>query len=259
MGRKYEINENYFQNIDSEAKAYILGYLFADGCIRKCVGNRQDSLYIGVQEKDRLICDLISKEISPENPVRIVHAPSMIKAGHQPQARWRCSSNKISDDLKNLGMNYRKSQTGMTFPSLDSSLIHHFIRGFFDGDGCISVNEVKNRYKRKTNFKIKKPFKRKLRKRAYFCSTDEQFLIDLFSHLPKFEGKIYKVARKRVSVCHIYNIEHQKDVLRLRDYLYSNATFFLERKKNKFDMTISSQAEDTSSEGSETSGEVESS
>ena len=249
MARKYKINEEYFDKIDTETKAYLLGFIYADGCIIKPSKGRQPKLSVGIQWSDRYVTELLSQEISPENKVKKVHAPSMIKAGHSPQARWACSSQHMSDSLHLLGCASDKTKLGLFFPTLNADMIQHFIRGFFDGDGGITVDIVKNRYVRKTSFNIKEPFKAKLRKRAYFCSSDKAFLDFLISSLPSLKGKVQTIYKRG---CYTYTIEHQEDIKVLYTYLYQNATIYLQRKIDKFNMTIKSQAEDTSSEGLET-------
>jgi len=246
MGRLYKVNEDYFECIDTEIKAYMLGFIVADGCILEGKGNRQDFMSIGIHIDDREILDKLVSEISSDGSVSVVHAPSMRKNGHSAQARWKIVSDKLVGDLKKLGVRHRKTVEGLVFPSL-GSLTPHFIRGFFDGDGGITVNEVKNRYTRKTSYYIPNPFQEKLRKRAYFCSTDSDFLDAIFEHLPKLEGKVQKCKQRN---CWVYNIEHQHDVLKLYEYLYKGSTFYLERKFSKFNMTIKSQASDE--EGLET-------
>lgn len=33
MGRKYQVNDNFFNSIDNQDKAWLLGLLYADGCV----------------------------------------------------------------------------------------------------------------------------------------------------------------------------------------------------------------------------------
>ena len=51
MKRK-EYNHSYFEIIDSEDKAYFLGFIYADGCL---VTNKRSSLYIKIHTKDQHI------------------------------------------------------------------------------------------------------------------------------------------------------------------------------------------------------------
>lgn len=248
MGFLHKTNHTYFTTVTTEAQAYILGFIYADGCLREQVENRQHRVQIGIHVKDREILDFIASEISSLEAVKVVHSPSMKKAGHSTQVRWSCSSNQIGNDLISLGCTPNKTKEGMVFPSLPNELYPHFIRGFFDGDGGITVGFVKNRYVRKTNWVIPNEAKPRIRKRAYFCSSDEQFLKDLLAKLP-FS---FTYTKRFNRGCYVYTLETISGVQNLYEYMYENALVYLKRKYNKFNMTIKSLVEDTSSKGLET-------
>lgn len=63
--RKYNVNENYFDNIDTPNKAYILGLLYADG--NNHIKN--NTVSIALQEEDVEILRLINKEIESDRPL----------------------------------------------------------------------------------------------------------------------------------------------------------------------------------------------
>lgn len=249
MGRLYKTNENYFSNIVSENQAYLLGIIYADGCVAKSTGNRQMSMTLCLQEEDSFATQLLADEVCPgRNPI-LSYPPSIEKMGWKKRTVITITSDKMCQDLIDLGCGVNKSAEGLRFPSIKQELVHHFIRGYFDGNGGITVDEVKNKYVRVSKRNLTKPFSAKLRKRCYFCSTDESFLKELFTHLPEFETKT-QVRFKRS--CYTWTIESKFAVEKLKEYLYKDATAFLTRKEKKFNMTIKSQAGDTSSEGLET-------
>lgn len=64
ISRKYKINKNYFVKIDSEDKAYILGFIAADG-----YNNEKDRVSIGIHRKDIEILNYIKNKIKVENPI----------------------------------------------------------------------------------------------------------------------------------------------------------------------------------------------
>lgn len=249
MGRLYEIKHGYFKTIDTENKAYLLGLLYADGCVSKPKGNREMTVSITLQLEDRAVVDLLAEEICPGRSPRISFPPSIKERGWKERVTLTLSSETLCKDLINHGCKINKSINGTDFPLLPSNLKNHFIRGYFDGNGGITVNTVKNRYVRKTSYIIPNSFKSKLRKRAYFCSIDSIFLDKIFLELPILQGKTQKRFQRS---CFTYSIEHQLDIVKLKTYLYKNATVFLKRKERKFNMSISSQALDTSKVGSET-------
>jgi hypothetical protein len=253
MQRLNRIEHSYFDSIDTEYKAYILGFIYADGCIVDNDSCRQKSLRIFVQWEDGYILEQLLKDITVNRTLRKRHPPAAIKAGEKPQAGVSINSDQICTQLIQYGCNIKKSLVGMTLPVIPSSLYHHFVRGFFDGDGCITVGEIKNRYSRISCRNLSKPFRRKLRKRVFLTSTDQQFLIDILNNTKlQFKQKLTWTTRKRVQITWVYGIENLEDVETFREYIYRDATVFLKRKFDKFNMTIKSEAEDTSSERVET-------
>jgi hypothetical protein len=253
------VNHDYFSVIDTERKAYFLGLIYADGTIitpkEKTGKQRQKQLAIALQEEDGYILEEICKDIKPKKSINIANPPSVLNKGWKKRAVFKVSSNKICEDLISKGCLQNKSKVGMNFPELSLHLIKHFIRGFFDGDGCIYVKEVKNSYKRVTTYTLKKSFTPKLHKRIIFCSTSEKFLKDCLTYLDKelkLESKPQWKSKKRTQLVYLLSIEGKKDVEKIQTYFYNDATIFMKRKLNKFNMTISSQAVSTLTEGSET-------
>ena len=132
--RKYEINEHYFDKIDSEEKAYFLGILYADGC--NMVDHTEVSLRL--QEDDYEILDKLNKLLQPTKPIHKIKE----KGNQKAQYRLLINSKLISYRLNELGITQNKTFT-TTFPSFLSSDLHrHFIRGYFDGDGSVSYNII---------------------------------------------------------------------------------------------------------------------
>ena len=63
--RKYNVNDNFFDNIDTEEKAYVLGFLFADGCIYK----KRSQVYIKLNRKDKCILEKINTALCSNFPI----------------------------------------------------------------------------------------------------------------------------------------------------------------------------------------------
>ena len=133
--RKYELNEHYFDVIDAPNKAYILGFLYADGW------NDTDKniITLSLQEGDREILEKINKEIGSNKPLRYIHYEYGIeKYGLKMQNQYRLtvSSHIMSQALASHGCVKTKSLI-LKFPELPSNLYSHFLRGYFDGDGTL--------------------------------------------------------------------------------------------------------------------------
>lgn len=252
MGYKYKVNHEYFKNIDTEYKAYILGLIYADGCISQPTGNRQLNFRIGIQEEDSYILKELSKNAAG-GQLNTVKTPSSIKKGYKPQVCVNISSNLLCKDLINRGCNIKKSSVGMDFPKLQSELINHFIRGFLDGDGSIIIKKLNYKYKRKTLTHRESSHVQQYKLKIAFCSTDKLFLDTIVKHLPV--KKTYIASRLRKQLVYILWIENSEDVQNCINYLYNDANYFFQRKRDKikeFNKTIKSQAGDKSSEGLET-------
>lgn len=122
--RYRDLDEDFFQTIDTEAKAYFLGWIASDGS----VGSGQVSLE--VHRKDReLLGDLLSL-VSPES--------SLAERKQGRHVAFALSRKKIVEDVcRHLGIKPGPKSTTVRFPDLLPELERHFIRGLFDGDGSI--------------------------------------------------------------------------------------------------------------------------
>ena len=139
--KKYCVNSNYFDEIDTPNKAYFLGFLYTDGCVH--MSNNKYSISLTLQEEDVHILESFRKELETDKPLyysKLNDKNNNWKNTYSLQIndkhmckmlseKWGCFQNK-SLDLK--------------FPqNLDHNLYSHFIRGCIDGDGTISRNPTK--------------------------------------------------------------------------------------------------------------------
>ena len=138
--RRYSVDFSYFDIIDTEEKSYWLGFLFADGYIRERKNGNSLELKLGIKDKSHL--ELFKKAIKSEH--KIVEGHNKVKYKGGISISHLCSlsiySNKLVESMKLQGIHSRKTYT-IEKPSVPKNLMRHFIRGFFDGDGCLSFNE----------------------------------------------------------------------------------------------------------------------
>jgi intein/homing endonuclease len=218
-------NENYFEKIDSEDKAYFLGFIVADGCIIKDNENTkkkaQNRLVIGIQERDREILEILNNKITPYKKLNVFIRNRKHEIW-QNNVTFKVNSNKICNDLEKLGVNSRKSGNE-TFPDLKEELITHFIRGFFDGDGCIYIKTINKTCKHGG----------KLKNKIVFCCLNKQFLEMLQIKLNNF-GKIKAIKRKNRQEIFIYTIDKNIETINFFTFIYQNSSVYLKRKYNKF-------------------------
>ena len=131
--------------------------------------------------------------------------------------RFIAYSKKIAEDLIKLGCVPNKSLI-LEFPTKEQvpdKLINHFMRGYFDGDGCIYISEKHN----KASFDIIGTEK--------FC---ESYRLKLNEKITKKEKRKFGVAGKNV----IFRESEKKRTKEIEKFLYCDATVFLERKREKF-------------------------
>ncbi len=137
---KKEHRSDYFKVIDSEVKAYILGYLVADGSIEESTRKNRPSnlvrLRFGCATEDDEIIRLIQSEIAPNNVLRF----------YQPKLQNRkqitilqiCDKELINDLRTLYNIHPRKTYiSNFEFPHIPEEFERDFIRGFIDGDGSI--------------------------------------------------------------------------------------------------------------------------
>lgn len=129
--------QDYFHIIDTEEKAYFLGFIAADGCVYKPKDNRQIIIRICIAEKDIEILENFRQAIKTNKPIQ--HQSCL--GNKQNTVALELSSNQMGEDLINLGIVPRKSylQTWIDL-SYNSKIQNAFIRGYFEGDGSISPN-----------------------------------------------------------------------------------------------------------------------
>lgn len=136
---KRVLNEDYFSLIDTEDKAYWLGFLYADGCIctRTQGGKiRSMKLELGLKNSDKEHLEKLAENLEYEN-YKINYRDST------NSARIVISSTKLCRDLIDKGCVPKKSLI-LQFPNfLPSHLTDHFIRGYIDGDGYIGIRHNK--------------------------------------------------------------------------------------------------------------------
>ena len=129
---KYLLNHEYFDKIDTENKAYILGFLYADGN----VSNDMYYINIDISENDIDILDNISSEIYKKKPKYIKRIIS-----DKSYVRLTISSKHMCESLARLGCVPNKTFKIDKIPDIPHELIRHFIRGYFDGDGTVSIKK----------------------------------------------------------------------------------------------------------------------
>ena len=209
-------NIRYFQTIDSEIKAYLLGFIAADGCV-----GDNNCFKINIVNDDRMVLEKLKQEIGAENKISYV-----IKKKGRPQVSFGLINKLFCDDLRQYGIIPRKSLT-MTniIENIPKTYRPSFILGYLDGDGWCSNSQVHGKYKLKKVTYIKTH----MICHVGFCGTKD-FLVGLTDEI---NPNVFRI--KESKSIHVLELGSSKsEIIRYYHYLYDNQPFFLQRKHDKF-------------------------
>lgn len=133
--RKYSLNTEYFDCIDSQNKAYIFGFLMADGHNSIC----KSTVSMSLHEQDGYILEEMRKELGCTKPLEYIDYSNKHDFGYKYSNQYRLIlfSSHMCDTLNRLGMTHDKSHS-LKFPNIGKEYYPHFIRGYFDGNGTIN-------------------------------------------------------------------------------------------------------------------------
>lgn len=219
INRKHHLNIDYFQNIDSEQKAYWLGLLWADGSMSKtaskCAGKNR--LTLTQNEVNKYHLEQLKYDIKSTKPLR------QTKSSYSSSKLFTLDINcrKLCSDLEYLGLTIKDER--ISIPNIPENLIPHFIRGYFDSDGCLSI------YTQQMN-------NSKINRQELSFTGNPEFIITLQNHLTntlnlsETKIKTYKRTSKAVTL----RYGKISDIQKIYDYLYKNSTRFLKSKHQKF-------------------------
>lgn len=211
---KSNFNDKIFDCIDTEEKAYWLGFIFADGTISSNpLKENKKKVYtfeLSLKQDDINHLEKLKELLKTPRPI--------IKS--ENRCRLLVNSKHFWDTLNNYGCIPNKSLT-LQFPSenifKEKSLIRHFIRGYFDGDGCISYSNSEHTI---LNMQL---------------LGTKSFLQTLLNYLPE--------EFKDLTLRHNHNNENEETYLintsnkkayRFFIYLYENSKIYLDRKYSRF-------------------------
>lgn len=201
----YAIDSEFFSRIDSEAKAYILGLFYADAHFRT---TRPKRVRLSLVETDKELLDQVAIELRTDKPIYYI-PPSVGRYSTLGQYSLDVLNTKMIGDLDKIGMSNRSK-----FPDIPKELHRHFIRGYFDGDGCISIGSRVGNYE----MFIMAPLTMVESMSKIMLKTD------LHMSSPQHaKSGMYKIR-----------ISGAKNIAKVHEFLYNEATIFLARKYDKF-------------------------
>ena len=205
--RKVNLNHDYFEVIDTPEKAYWLGFIMADGCIYKGADKYSLRLQINLKSSDIEHLEKFQRAINSSYKIQVK------KVGNSETCILKINSTKFCKDLIKHGVTERKSIV-CQYPKIPEELNIHFIRGYFDGDGCICIG--------------KNP--------TFSIVGTYEFLIEVQDVLIKECGLNKTKFGKRREETDIFTLLYcgRNNVKKIRDWMYLDARMYIERKFDKF-------------------------
>lgn len=213
------VNHTYFDEIDTEEKAYFLGFLVADGCVTKCVrksGFISKRITFCNSIWDKEVIEKFRDIICPTVEIKWKNNSTDIIT-RRDQASFKFTSEHMFDTLvEKYGINERKTHD-LNFKLPDLGIyMRHFIRGFMDGDGHVRKNQIN------------------------FIFTSKSFMRQITNY---FEERLfttrYNTIKGKTVVYYRHYVNISKlNIQRMYSILYDDASIYLERKKKVFESEI---------------------
>lgn len=129
-------NENYFEIIDTKEKAFWLGFIAADACVRKRKFGYE--FILKLKMTDCSILETLIKDLNSEHKIRFGNYLNTNYDKYHRCCVLEISRKKLCEDLEKYGFGRNKSKL-MKLPKLSDNLMRHFIRGYFCGNGSVGV------------------------------------------------------------------------------------------------------------------------
>lgn len=215
---------NELKTIDSQEKAYLLGFLYGDGTIttyKEKTGRIRYLTRISIHKDDEDLIKQLKKHFPFFNVGGFDYSKYNKNSGKQVSVSK--SSKELYQDLLGNGVYPRKSYENankLRLPDISSKLIPHFIRGFFDADGSVYT-----------------PTRRPNLLSFEFCCVSKEFIYEIDSYFKTVNINSWKIRDRQPSngrqICYNLVINKTSEILKLIKFMYNDSTISLKRKADK--------------------------
>lgn len=220
----YFCNYRFFKEIDTEEKAYWLGFMSADGWISRRKDTESAAVGVEIQYADINHLKKLNKSLEGNYKITDRWKPASFPSYKDPNKLFhmcaiRIYSMDMYNDLVMHGFSNNKSNYFKIPETIPKELMRHYLRGYFDGDGCFGFT--------KTHLSCS------------FLSGNKQIICDIEKILHN-EG---------INPTHLSYIDRDgclpqwrlyinqgkdKNIIKFLNYIYKDATVYLDRKYNKY-------------------------
>ena len=210
------LQEHFFQNIDTDEKGYFLGLLITDGNIFQYnSATHQINVNLTLQESDKYILEKFQKAVQSNRKIT-------------NDGRGCCQvmvlSTIMAKDLEQYGVIPQKTFT-IRFPfNVPKQYYNAIFRGIIDGDGSIGF--------------YSQPGKKAHSKSIRLCSASKEFLQDIQMLL--FQELNIRPRSIRQEKENLWTIGYgaKNDLEKIISWMYKDSTIYLSRKKEKCDLIL---------------------
>ena len=219
-GRKHFFNERYFEKIDKPEKAYLLGFITADGCVYNGSNKTSFRFQMNLKESDSYVLDFLQKEIESDYKIQFKEVAFNKSGKKSRSALLKINSTAFCKDLISLNVVPRKSmKESIPLKKIPKEFLRYFVLGYFDGDGSISYT--------KSSPHISILGSKKM------CEQLNKIFVDNGIDQNVFFDRNKKIFGLRIN--------NTKNKIKLYNFLYKDHVFFLKRKKEIFDSFVSNK------------------
>lgn len=215
--RRFKVNDNYFDKIDNEHKAYWLGLLLADGFLSNS-GHATESFGISLSIKDKYILEEFLKDLDSTYTVKEYIGKSKFENSctNFAYAKILIKSKQIFKKLIEYGFTVKKSYNGIVPEKhVPDNLKIHFIRGYFDGNGGLSIGSGSHLYT------------------LDFTGTKE-IITWILKYFDKENLKLQERHPDRNNNNVSIKISGDKQIYSIMSQIYKDATIYLNRKYERY-------------------------
>lgn len=227
---KESIKHDFFKKINSEEKAYILGFYIADGSVYKGNSHQGYKFSIGISALDIDILEKIRDILSPNANINFSDERiNNYGIKTNTMCKLSISSKDIVNTLCDLGLGENKTYLSKSIINIvPENLMFSFIRGYFDGDGHIGYSKVSKKHITKQNEEKNYNY---INYNFNIISLDHSILLEISNFL---ESKNFTITKRIDKDCLIISIHKKSEIESIFNLLYKDATIFMNRKYNKF-------------------------
>lgn len=220
----YPFNEHWLDELDCEEKYYFLGFFAADGYNYE----KENQIKIKIQQDDKILLDKFNQWFDSNRPLWNTEEHKVRDGKEVVYKSFTLvlTSKYLCQRLSELGMPQTKTET-IRFPkNIPQEYMNHYIRGYFDGDGSISITRTNAHGEIIPTISIVGNVK--------FIEALKNILTSEINISP-----VYSVSNTNTYA--VLKIAKLKDIETFGNYIYNNSNVSLQRKQVKFEEFLNSR------------------